>query len=75
MIYYISIDEEVADVLQEIDVDELQSILKDNDKLKEVKSALSKFQEAYSEAIDNGDYSLTSGEQEQSYNFQIDKCN
>lgn len=75
MIYYISLDEEIANILQEVNVDDLSNILNDEEELSRFKYALSKFQDAYAKAIDNDEYILTMEEQEQTYRHHADKCN
>lgn len=73
MIYNIRLGIEVADIFDGIDVDELKSLLEDEEELKNLKYALTKFKEAYYESLENDDYSLTLEEQEQSYNFHADR--
>lgn len=75
MTYNISLDEEYADVLQELDIEELSTVLNDEEKLQSFKYALLQFQSAYNEAIENDDYSLSMKEREQSYLHNIDGCN
>lgn len=75
MIYHIALNEEVADVLNELDVEKLAEVLQDDEKFRSLKYALSIFQDAYSEAIDNADYILTLEEEESAYLHEADKCN
>lgn len=75
MIYHIALPEEVADTLNELDVAKLADVLQDDEKLNNLKYALSVFRNAYGEAMDNEDFILTSEEEESAYLHEADKCN
>lgn len=75
MIYIISLDQDIANILNEVEVDDLANILNNEEELSRFKYALSKFQDAYCEAVENDEYMLTMEEEEQSYRFEADKCN
>lgn len=75
MIYHITLNEEVADVLNELDVEKLAEVLQDDEKLRSLKYALSIFRNAYGEAMDNEDYILILEEEESAYLHEADKCN